>query len=113
MDKHMDHYSELGVTPQAEPEVIRAVYRALAQRYHPDRQMGSSQDADDKMARINRAYDVLSQPETRRAYDRIRTELRPACVSNQRQVASRQVSLRVVQPYLTTYDRHGRLQAYA
>ena len=40
MDKTMDFYAELGVAPEAEPDVIRAAYRALAKRYHPDRQGG-------------------------------------------------------------------------
>ena len=77
MHSNMDLYSELGVTPQAEPEVIRAAYRALALRYHPDRQVGASSLMAAKMARINHAYNVLSKPESRRAYDESQRAPRP------------------------------------
>lgn len=64
-----DYYATLGVTPQAEDIVIKAAYRALAQRYHPDRFGGSANEANRKMAEINEAYGVLSDPAKRRAYD--------------------------------------------
>ena len=64
-----DYYAKLGVTPQAEDVVIKAAYRALAQRYHPDRFAGSAGDANHKMAEINEAYGVLSDPVKRKAYD--------------------------------------------
>ena len=55
-----DYYAILGVTPQAEDVVIKAAFRALAQRYHPDKFSGSADDAHRKMAEINEAYEVLS-----------------------------------------------------
>lgn len=64
-----DYYATLGVTPQAEDIVIKAAYRALAQRYHPDRYSGSADDATRKMAEINEAYSVLSVPAKRKAFD--------------------------------------------
>lgn len=64
-----DYYATLGVTPQAEDIVIKAAYRALAQRYHPDRFAGSANEANRKMAEINEAYGVLSDPVKRKAYD--------------------------------------------
>lgn len=64
-----DYYATLGVTPQAEDIVIKAAYRALAQRYHPDRFAGSANEANRKMAEINEAYGVLSDPLKRNAYD--------------------------------------------
>lgn len=63
-----DWYNVLQVTSGAEPEVIRAAYRALAQKYHPDR--SRSAQAAQKMAELNRAWAVLSDPVARRAYDR-------------------------------------------
>jgi curved DNA-binding protein CbpA len=112
MQHFMDHYSELGVTPQAEPEVIRAAYRVLAQRYHPDRQTGVSQASEDKMVRLNRAYSVLSQADSRRAYDLGRLEPQAAFESLHRNVNALYQTRRPVQPYLTTYDQRGRLHAY-
>lgn len=64
-----DYYAILGVTRQAEDIVIRAAYKALAQRYHPDRYEGSVEDANCRMAELNEAYDTLSDPHKRRKYD--------------------------------------------
>ena len=64
-----DYYAILGVTPQAEDIVIKAAYRVLAQRYHPDRCVGSISEASSKMASINEAYGVLSDQSKRMAYD--------------------------------------------
>lgn len=64
-----DYYATLGVTPQAEDVVIKAAYRVLAQRYHPDRHSGSAEEATRKMAEINEAYAVLSDPLKRKDYD--------------------------------------------
>jgi curved DNA-binding protein CbpA len=63
------HYQTLGITKDAEDIVIRAAYRALAQKYHPDRWEGDKADATAKMAQINEAYRVLSDPKTRTEYD--------------------------------------------
>jgi curved DNA-binding protein CbpA len=112
MDKLMDLYAELGVTPQAEPEVIRAAFRALAQRYHPDRQGGTSALWTAKMVRINHAYKVLSQPEERRAYDVSCRAPSPRFVAPLIHTTSSIASLRNAQPFLTTYDQRGRLHAF-
>lgn len=111
MGSAMDPYAELGVTPQAEPEVIRAAFRALAQRYHPDRQTGASALWAAKMSRINQAYEVLSQPERRRAYDASRHPLAPRFVAPLIHTTTR-ASVRNAQPFLTTYDARGRLHAF-
>jgi curved DNA-binding protein CbpA len=111
MDKPMDLYAELGVTPQAEPEVIRAAFRALAQRYHPDRQAGGPALWAAKMVRINQAYNVLSQPERRRAYDASRSVARPRCTTPLIHITTTRAT-RNARPFLTTYDARGRLHAF-
>lgn len=68
-----DHYSVLGVLPTADDVVIRAAYRALAQRYHPDKWRGDPKEATEKMAEINAAYAVLSDSNTRSNYDKERS----------------------------------------
>lgn len=108
----MDLYAELGVTPQAEPEVIRAAFRALAQRYHPDRQLGASALWAAKMVRINHAYEVLSQPELRRAYDASSRAPRPQRVGPVVHLTTSGAVRRHAQPFLTTYDQRGRLHAF-
>jgi|JI10StandDraft_1071094.scaffolds.fasta_scaffold52960_3 curved DNA-binding protein CbpA len=64
-----DYYSVLGVLPTAEAVVIRAAYKALAQRYYPDRFQGAPEEASQRMAGINEAYNVLSDADRRREYD--------------------------------------------
>lgn len=63
-----DYYQILGVSRNAPEEVIRAAYRALVNKYHPDKNRDRS-DLNEKMAQINEAYEVLSDPEKRSAYD--------------------------------------------
>lgn len=108
----MDLYAELGVTPQAEPEVIRAAFRALAQRYHPDRQVAASALWAAKMARINLAYNVLSQPERRHAYDASRCAPSHHSFAPLIHITTTQASGRNARPFLTTYDARGRLHAF-
>ncbi len=62
-----DLYRVLQVDPAAEHEVVRAAYRALAAKYHPD--VGGPAD---RMAALNGAWRVLCEPVTRAAYDRQR-----------------------------------------
>jgi len=66
-DGTVDLYETLQVSPRADLDVIEAAYRALARRYHPDRD--PSPDATARMARINHAWEVLRDPERRAAYD--------------------------------------------
>lgn len=63
------HYDNLKVTRNAPPEVIRAAYKTLTQKYHPDRHPGNS-DAERVMALINVSYQVLSDPLKRAEHDR-------------------------------------------
>ena len=62
-----DHYATLQVHPNADPDVVDAAYRKLATKYHPD--INGSSDANERMATINAAYDVLSDPKKRARYD--------------------------------------------
>src|SRR4051794_5124299 len=63
------HYQNLKVSRDAPQEVVRAAYRALAQRYHPDRNLENIEESARVMKIINAAYEVLSDPIRRRAYD--------------------------------------------
>lgn len=64
-----DYYRTLGVLDDAEDIIIRAAYKALAQRYHPDKWKGDPQEANKRMSDINEAYDVLSDSAKRKKYD--------------------------------------------
>ena len=67
------HYEELGVPPTATAAEIRAAYVALARAHHPDRNTarpaGERARAAARMARVNAAWTVLSDPQRRAAYD--------------------------------------------
>ena len=62
------YYELLQVQPTADVEVIRAAYRSLARRYHPDQNPSPSAEATTK--RLNAAWEVLSDPAKRAEYDR-------------------------------------------
>ncbi len=68
-DTFADYYEILQVHYLAEPEVIEAAYKKLAQKYHPD--LNKSPQAIEKMKQINIAHDVLCDPVKRRDYDNI------------------------------------------
>ena len=65
-----DYYRTLGILDDAEDIIIKAAYRALAQRYHPDKWLGDKVEATKRMAEINEAYEVLSDNLKRTQYDR-------------------------------------------
>ncbi len=63
-----DYYEILGVSREADKEEIKRAYRRLARKYHPD--VNKEEGAEERFKEINRAYEVLSEPETRARYDR-------------------------------------------
>lgn len=63
-----DYYEILGVTRNSDKEEIKRAYRRLARKYHPD--VNKEPGAEERFKEINRAYEVLSEPEMRARYDR-------------------------------------------
>ena len=64
-----DYYETLGVARDAPADAIKKAYRKLARKYHPD--VSKEPDAGTRMAAINEAHTVLSDPEKRAAYDQL------------------------------------------
>lgn len=62
-----DYYSILGIERDATSDVIKKAYRALALKYHPDK--NNNPDAEIKFKDINQAYETLSSPELKNQYD--------------------------------------------
>jgi len=63
-----DYYDVLGIQRNASPDEVKRAFRRLAMQYHPDR--NAEPDAEERFKEINEAYEVLSDPEKRTAYDR-------------------------------------------
>lgn len=76
MNFEKDYYGILGVLPNAPVDVIKAVYRALAKRYHPDTYDGLKEEAEELFKSLNEAFEVLSDASRRSQYDRMRREPR-------------------------------------
>ena len=63
-----DYYEVLGLAKNAGEDDIKKAYRKLAMKFHPDRNSGK--DAEEKFKEVKEAYEVLSEPAKREAYDR-------------------------------------------
>ena len=68
-DGFRDHYRTLNIDSTAEDAAIKSAFRRLALRHHPDR--ARDKDAAGQFEAIREAYEVLSDPEKRRRYDRV------------------------------------------
>ncbi|KAL5597052.1 hypothetical protein BROUX41_006281 [Berkeleyomyces rouxiae] len=70
--KTKDYYKVLSVPHDADERLIKKAYRARSKEFHPDKAMKrgvTKEEAEKKMAAINEAYEVLSDPELRRRFD--------------------------------------------
>ena len=67
MTTQRDYYEILGVSRSASPDELKAAFRSLARKYHPD--VNKEPDAEERFKEINEAYAVLSDPAKRQAYD--------------------------------------------
>lgn len=64
-----DYYDVLGVSREADDQVLKSAYRKLAHQYHPDKNPGN-REAEERFKEVSEAYGVLSDPERRARYDR-------------------------------------------
>src|SRR3954463_8859936 len=62
-------YETIGVAKNASPDEIKKAYRSLAREFHPDKTPGDAA-AETRFKEVQHAYDVLSEPEKRKQYDR-------------------------------------------
>ncbi|RLC89315.1 MAG: J domain-containing protein [Chloroflexi bacterium] len=71
--EYKDYYKILEVPRSADAKAIKKAFRRLARKYHPDVNK-DNQAAEEKFKEINEAYEVLSDPEKRRMYDKFGNE---------------------------------------
>ena len=64
-----DYYAELGIGRDADEKEVRSAFRRMARQYHPDLNPGDEK-AEERFKRVNEAYEVLSDEEKRKAYDK-------------------------------------------
>ena len=65
-----NYYDILEINRNASPEIIEKAYKTLAKKYHPDLQDEANKKASEEILKqINEAYDILSDPAKKRAYD--------------------------------------------
>ncbi len=70
--KFQDYYETLGLDRNATDKEIKAAYRKLARKWHPDlHSAAEKKEAEEKFKKINEAYEVLKDPEKRERYDRL------------------------------------------
>ena len=69
MEKKRDYYAVLGVDRNADDSTIKKAYRKLAKKYHPDTTVGNAR-AEEKFKEVTEAYEILSDHEKRKLYDR-------------------------------------------
>jgi curved DNA-binding protein len=69
-----DYYDVLGISRNASAEEIQQAFRTLARRHHPD--INKDPASEDRFKEVNEAYQVLSDPQTRRRYDRFGPDFR-------------------------------------
>lgn len=64
-----DYYDILGINKSASANDIKAAYRKKAIEWHPDKHKDNKEEAEQKFKEINEAYQILSDPQKRQAYD--------------------------------------------
>ena len=72
MANNTDFYQILGVSKNASDQELKSAYRTQALKWHPDKHAGEAKkEAEEKFKEINRAYEVLRDPQKKQMYDQL------------------------------------------
>lgn len=100
------HYDNLQIQEGAGPEVIKASYKALANKWHPDKNPDKPEEAARVFRIITSAYEVLSDSEARAMYDAWLVEQRRVSTPNP---GAHKASPQTAKPDRRPYDTHGNV----
>ena len=64
-----DHYKTLGISSTASPDEVKAAYKTLAKKWHPDKNQSNKKKAEEKFKEVSAAYKILCDEKLRREYD--------------------------------------------
>jgi uncharacterized membrane protein YkvA (DUF1232 family) len=70
-DKLPNYYKLLGVDPKADQQTVKQAYFTRIKEWHPDKNPGRTEEAEEKTKVFNQAYHILGDPEKRKNYDRM------------------------------------------
>lgn len=101
MAKFRTHYDSLNVSHNAPASVIKAAYKVLCQKYHPDKYAGGYDEALRIMKVINAAYAVLSDPGKRAEHDQWIERQKRACATDEAQRIMQIITKNYVPPSVT------------
>ena len=76
-----DPYAILGVAKSASDEDIRRAFRRLAKELHPDLNPANRARTEERFKKVSQAYELLSDPQKRRAFDRGEIDARRECLT--------------------------------
>ncbi len=70
-DQFTNYYKLLGIDPKADRQTVKQAYLAKIKEWHPDKNPGRADEAEEKTKVLNQAYHTLGDPEQRKNYDRM------------------------------------------
>lgn len=95
-----NYYDILEINKNASPEIIEKAYKTLVKKYHPDLQENNQKNNyEEKIKKINEAYEILSNPENKKNYD-LNLENNEICIDDYNKLYNENINLKKELNYL-------------